>query len=67
MNRRSALAMGLSFVGFAAFSQSQRASGEAGWVTLFDGKNLDPFNKIGDAIGASRTASRSPTKATASW
>jgi hypothetical protein len=49
MNRRSALAMGLSFVGFAAFSPLRRASGEAGWVTLFDGKNLDPFNKIGDA------------------
>jgi Domain of Unknown Function (DUF1080) len=49
MNRRSALAMGLSFVGFAAFSPSQRASGEAGWVTLFDGKSLDRFNAIGDA------------------
>ena len=25
------------------------AQGESGWVVLFDGKNLDNFNKVGDA------------------
>src|SRR3989442_14042797 len=48
MKRRYALA-GLFFVAALAFGQVQRASGEDGWVTLFDGKNLDHFNKIGDA------------------
>lgn len=47
MNRRSAIALLLT--GFAALSFSPQASSETGWVTLFDGKNLDNFNKIGDA------------------
>jgi hypothetical protein len=47
MKRRSAIA--LLLMGFAALSYSPQASGEAGWVTLFDGKNLDNFDKIGDA------------------
>ena len=47
MNRRSAIALLLT--GFAALSYSPQASSEAGWVTLFDGKTLDNFNKIGDA------------------
>jgi len=47
MRRRSAIA--LLLMGFAALSYSPQASGEAGWVTLFDGKNLDNFDKIGDA------------------
>jgi hypothetical protein len=47
MNRRSAIALLLA--GFAALSFSPQASSETGWVTLFDGKNLDNFNKIGDA------------------
>jgi hypothetical protein len=47
MNRRSALALLLG--GFAALSYWPKASSEGGWVTLFDGKNLDNFNKIGDA------------------
>ena len=47
MKRRSAIA--LLLVGFAALSYSPQASSENGWVTLFDGKNLDNFNKIGDA------------------
>jgi len=47
MKRRSAIA--LLLVGFAALSYSPQASSESGWVTLFDGKNLDNFNKIGDA------------------
>jgi hypothetical protein len=49
MKRWSALAMGLFCLAFTAVWHSQRASGETGWVTLFDGKNLDHFNKIGDA------------------
>ena len=47
MKRRSAIA--LLLVGFAALSFSPRASSESGWVTVFDGKNLDNFDKIGDA------------------
>jgi hypothetical protein len=47
MNRRSAIA--LLLVGFAALSYSPQASSESGWITLFDGKNLDNFNAIGDA------------------
>jgi hypothetical protein len=51
MKRASAVGTALLLVGFVAFSTSHRASGqtEGGWVTLFDGKNLDSFNKIGDA------------------
>src|SRR5579863_10228543 len=47
MKRRSAIAFLL--MGFAALSYAPQASSETGWVTLFDGKNLDNFNKIGDA------------------
>ena len=47
MNRRSAIA--LLVTGFAALSYSPQASSESAWVTLFDGKTLDNFNKIGDA------------------
>ena len=47
MKRRSAIA--LILVGFAALSYSPQASSETGWVALFDGKNLDHFNAIGDA------------------
>ncbi|OIQ73481.1 CHASE domain protein [mine drainage metagenome] len=47
MKRRSAIALLLA--GFAALSYAPQASSETGWVTLFDGKNLDNFNKIGDA------------------
>src|SRR6202789_2484328 len=47
MKRRSAIA--LILVGLAALSYSPQASSETGWVELFDGKNLDHFNAIGDA------------------
>ena len=47
MKRRSAIAV--LALGFAALSYSPQASSQTGWVTLFDGKNLDNFNKIGDA------------------
>lgn len=49
MKRWSALALGLSCLAFTAVWHSQQASGETGWVTLFDGKNLDHFTKAGDA------------------
>jgi hypothetical protein len=51
MKRLSTIAMGLLLVGGAVFWQSQRAHGQAdaGWVTLFDGTNLDNWSAIGDA------------------
>jgi hypothetical protein len=49
MKRWSAIAVAFLLVGFAAFSMSHRASAADGWVTLFDGKNLDNFDQIGNA------------------
>jgi hypothetical protein len=51
MKRWSAVGAALLVAGFAAFSYVRQATAEseAGWVTLFDGKNLDNFNQIGDA------------------
>jgi hypothetical protein len=51
MKRRSAVTLGLLFVGLSAFWYSHEASGQAdaGWVTLFDGKSLDNWDAIGDA------------------
>ncbi len=51
MKRLSAVTIALLLIGFVAFSTSHQASGQtgAGWVTLFDGKNLDNWNQIGDA------------------
>ena len=49
MKRWSAFGVALLVAGFAAFSYTPRASADDGWITLFDGKNLDNFNKIGDA------------------
>jgi Domain of Unknown Function (DUF1080) len=49
MKRWSALGAALLLVGFAAFSYSHHAAAADGWVTLFDGKNLDSFDQIGNA------------------
>ncbi len=51
MKRWSIVSAVLFLVGLGAFSYTPQASGQAGagWVTLFDGKNLDNFNKVGDA------------------
>jgi hypothetical protein len=51
MKRLSAACLALLLVGFATFSYSHQASGQTGvgWVTLFDGKNLDNWNETGDA------------------
>jgi hypothetical protein len=51
MKRRILLAaafLGISLMA-AHGSQEARAQTSAGWVTLFDGKNLDNFNTVGDA------------------
>jgi hypothetical protein len=47
MKRRSAIA--LLVAGFAVLAYSPQASSETGWTTLFDGKSLDGFTKVGDA------------------
>jgi hypothetical protein len=51
MNRRSVIAMGLGCTGLSVFAYSHQAASQAnaGWVILFDGKNLDNFNPIGNA------------------
>jgi hypothetical protein len=51
MKRWSTVAMALALAAFAAFASTQRTSAEtdAGWISLFDGKNLDNFNQVGNA------------------
>lgn len=51
MKRWSSVGVALLAVAFAAVSYSYPSHGQsaAGWVTLFDGKNLDNFTQIGDA------------------
>ena len=51
MKRWSVATIALFLIGFTAFSISHQASGQpsTGWITLFDGKNLDNWNQIGDA------------------
>ena len=50
MNRRSIVGAAVLLAGFAAFPYAHQASGQTdGWVTLFDGKNLDNFNQVGTA------------------
>jgi hypothetical protein len=51
MKHWSAVRVALLLFGLAAFSHPYQAFGQTGtgWVTLFDGKNLDNWNKIGDA------------------
>jgi Domain of Unknown Function (DUF1080) len=51
MKHWSVVRIALALFGLAAFSHLHQAFGQtdAGWVTLFDGKNLDNWNKIGDA------------------
>ena len=49
--RWSALCLGLLTLGASVVTHVREASAQAaaGWVTLFDGKNLDSFTPIGDA------------------
>jgi hypothetical protein len=50
MNRRSIIGAAVLLAGVAAFPYARQASGQTdGWVTLFDGKNLDNFNQVGTA------------------
>ena len=50
MTRWATLAIALLFSAIATVQYTGTASGQAGgWVTLFDGKNLDHFDKVGDA------------------
>jgi hypothetical protein len=49
MKRSLAIAAALLFVGFALSWSSHHAAGQAAWVVLFDGKNLDNWTPIGDA------------------
>jgi hypothetical protein len=51
MNRRSATAIGLVLIGSALFFGSHDGSvrAETGWITLFDGSDLDNWDAIGDA------------------
>jgi hypothetical protein len=50
MKRRSIIGAALLLAGFAALPYAHRAFGQTdGWITLFDGKNLDNFNQVGTA------------------
>ena len=51
MKRPLAVAIALALGGFGALWHAQEASSQAGagWTTLFDGKNLDNWDMIGDA------------------
>ena len=51
MKRFSVIIMGLVVIGFTVLGCSQQPSRQAdtGWVTLFDGSNLDNWNAVGKA------------------
>ena len=51
MKRLSVVTMGLLVIGLTVSGCSQQMSGQAdaGWITLFDGSNLDNWNPIGNA------------------
>ncbi|HEY6254574.1 MAG TPA: DUF1080 domain-containing protein [Xanthobacteraceae bacterium] len=51
MNRRSAVILGLlpMLLLLGSVMHSREASGQNGWITLFDGKNLTNFTVIGNA------------------
>jgi hypothetical protein len=50
MKRLSTLFIGMALIGGLAWSSRPASSqADAGWVTLFDGTNLNNFNQIGDA------------------
>jgi hypothetical protein len=49
MKRWSVPILGLLLLGVIVVGHSSQSSGQAGWVVLFDGKNLDQWTQIGDA------------------
>jgi hypothetical protein len=51
MKRWSTVSMALALVGFAVLASAHRTSAQTdgGWISLFDGKNMDNFNQVGNA------------------
>jgi Domain of Unknown Function (DUF1080) len=51
MKRLSVITMGLLFVGFTVVGCAHMPFGQSdeGWITLFDGTNLDHWNRVGTA------------------
>jgi 3-keto-disaccharide hydrolase len=51
MKRRSVVVMSLLLMGFAVFWHAHEAPGQGseGWITLFDGTNLDHWTRLGEA------------------
>jgi hypothetical protein len=49
MKRFVAVIAGVILAGAVSLTLSAQARQAQGWTTLFDGKNLDAFNKVGDA------------------
>ena len=51
MKRLSVMTLGMLVIGLTVSGRSQEMSGQAdaGWITLFDGSNLDNWNPIGNA------------------
>jgi hypothetical protein len=51
MKRWPAVTIALLLIGFTAFSYPYQVFGQTGtgWITLFDGKNLDNWSQIGTA------------------
>ena len=49
MKRLSAIALSLFLVAIAVIGCASPSVSQGGWVTLFDGGNLDQWNRIGDA------------------
>ena len=49
MKRRSFITAGLSLTAVTALGRLSPAAGQGAWTTLFDGKNLDNWNVVGDA------------------
>ena len=56
--RRSfvALAIVASSLAAVSYAPPQAKADEAGWITLFDGKDLAQWDQVGNSIGTSRTA-----------
>src|SRR5476651_1576375 len=73
MKRLSAIAFALLFIGAGMLGQSQNASAQGkGWVTLFNGKNLDQWQGDGTANfqiadGSIVAVDKKDPKATASY
>jgi hypothetical protein len=49
MKRTFAMAAALLACGLGGCGSMQQGSGDSGWVTLFDGRTMDGFDRVGDA------------------